>query len=188
MPMLIYAVDQALRRTGLVVGEPFKPETRRVLDLMPDRSDTMEDAAANLAGVLLDFFKHVGKPDVLVCEEALSPEVFFQMREKGFSRNTPAIVGNYYLISAMAVVCKLKQVPIVKMRRQSVLKAFTGRAKWDNREDGKLQTIARCRLLKLVDSTFNDSDLADAIALHWVASSQYGKQTPTFEFYGDARL
>ncbi len=190
----IIALDPAVR-TGWARGAPGqKPESGAIRLRQP--KEERKVAAYNLFAFLQDLTRD-REPDLLVYEEPWSAATWVnECIRKGRAQNSESLEDAHWYASAIEVACGRLEIPTIVVRRQSVLKHFTGRGSWssgkgagDGRENGKRAVIEQCRRLGLVPGDCRDDDRCDAIANHDYASALYGrKHAPMVGLFDEGRL
>lgn len=175
--MNILALDMATR-TGVAHGRAGDVPRVQVVRLKQP-SEPLEVASNNLFKFLRNACAF-DRPDLIIYEAPWDPNVQ-RAKEKDGSRgrqNANSTVLPYKLQTAVEIYADGMGIRCVSSNRQSVLKHFTGRARWGTREAAKKAVIDRCHLLGLLPRTVRDDDRADAIAIHDYACALYARMPP----------
>lgn len=175
--MNILALDMAMR-TGWAFGPAGAKPHSGAIKLRKSSDLPLHVASNNIFHALRDR-RILDQIDLVVYEAPLDPQVKFQMASDGRNaQNSASIILPWMLVTAVELFCHLYGYRAETSNRQQVLKHFTGRARWGNRDAAKKAVIDRCHLLGLLPKDCKDDDRADAIAIHDYASQRWGKAAP----------
>lgn len=174
--MRILALDIATR-TGWAYGPAGEPPRSGAVKLRkPD--DPLHVASSNV-GYFIKDQRVLERIDMVVYEAPLDPQAKFQMVNKGGrAQNSASIILPFMIMGVIEFYCHFYGIQCVASNRQTVLKHFTGQARWGNREAAKAAVISRAHALGLLPKESRDDDRADAIAIHDYASMRWGKAQP----------
>lgn len=180
---VILALDPAIN-TGWAYGPSTKKPSYGSVELL-DKGQPHKVALSNLGKWLaLEFLNEDSAmergrvvPDLVVHEEPLSIPAWKQLCDKiGRMMNPEALEFQHQLCGGIQMICGYYGVETALVRRQTVVKHFTGTAKHGGREQGKSAVMDQCKRLNLVPLSYRDDDACDAIANHDFASHTIAKQ------------
>lgn len=116
-----------------------------------------------MLGLLLAHLKDF-LPELVAIEEPMAPAIVAKM---GMAATSARFLPG--LVVVAEAVCHSRGVETMLVGRQTVLKHFVGRARFSNKDDGKIACRVRCKQLGWV---VNTDDEGDAAALWDYAASR----------------
>lgn len=165
-------------RTGWAMGEPGRavPMSGAVTLQKPkDEFGTMEQ---NIGALFVRLFSE-RTPSIVVWETPMTPEGWYRIcQQQGRMQNGASLIIQNVLSGILRRECGRKEVPFVEVSRQTILKHYTGHARWGGRDPGKKAVLARAALLGHMLPGSKDDDRADAIAMWDWACGKYGGFQP----------
>lgn len=170
--MLILALDIATV-TGWALGRPGDAPRYGTLRLKKKDEDA-EVASFNVGCFLADVFSY-GRPDLVVYEEPFPPIVHCQMAANSgrIMQNNESMELPLGIKHVIWFCCRRAGVRVERAQRNTVLKHFTGKAKWGGRPEAKKAVVDRCHMLGLMPKSVRNDDIADAIAIHSWAGCKF---------------
>lgn len=178
----IFALDLG-SRTGFAVGPPgtTRPESGAVI--LKRKDDPRRTACGNLIAFLQErWTAHC--PSLVV----VTAPPTIQWHAHSHSREDTARM-QYALQGIVEGLCERFGIPLGEINEQTVRKHFIGIGRTGNREATKLTVISRCIVLGLLPRGSEDSDQADALALHDFACATHGRRsisTSSLHLFGES--
>lgn len=166
-------------RTGWAMGEPGRavPMSGAVTLQKPkDDFGTMEQ---NIGALFVRLFSE-RTPSIVVWETPMTPEGWYRIcQQQGRMQNGASLIIQNVLAGILRRECGRKEIPFVEVARQTVLKHYTGHARWGGRDPGKAAALRRAAIVGHMPHGSKDDDRADAIATWSWACGKYGGATPS---------
>lgn len=181
--MKILALDIA-RRCGWALGEAGEPPAYGV-EILRKPKDELVVGSNHLGLWLLAQVQDPDtRPDLVVYEKPLDIVAKWSMAQRaGYRVQNPESIEAPLLTKAVVhLICATYGIEVKSFDRQEILVGFTGTGRYgtgdEGRRKGKLAVVRWAQVNKLIPRDCQDDDIADACAIHWVASSVHGRKPP----------
>lgn len=165
-------------RTGWAMGEPGRAVPMAGAVTLKKPKDDFGTMEHNIGALFVQLFNE-RTPSIVVWETPMTPEAWYQLCQRmGRPQNGASLIIQNVLAGILRRECGRKGVPFVEVARQTVLKHYTGHARWGGRDPGKAAVLKRAGILGHMPVGAKDDDKADAIANWSWACTKYGGAVP----------
>lgn len=169
----ILTLDLSPSGTGYAVGEPGTIPRSGVWKLK-DPEDEPGRACRNLGRFLRDEFV-LGVPDDVFYEAALSAAAQLGMGNAGRTADM-----SWMLVGAVEGLCGPYGIRPKPCRVETHRKHFTGKSRWNGRDEAKRQVVRRAQLLGYMPPEDRDDNRGDACSIFdWASHEFYKKRLPS---------
>lgn len=165
-------------RTGWAMGEPGRAVPMAGAVTLKKPNDPLGVMEQNIGALFVRLFTE-RPPSIVVWEVPMTPEAWYRLcQDQGRMQNGASLIIQNVLAGILRRECGRKEIPFVQVARQTVLKHYTGSARWGGRDQGKAAVLKRAGILGHMPVGAKDDDKADAIAGWDWACSVYGGYAP----------
>lgn len=174
--MLIHAMDPA-RRSGFAIGAAGERPRQGFLVLRQPK-EPRSVACGNLIAYLQTAWRD-RRPDLFVYEPPMSLAAWLaNAKRTGRAHGGEVLESANELSGIMQGMCQRYGIRCEPVARNSVMWKVAGKQSFGSSEANKEAVIKGLIEMGMIDRDCTDNDLADAVAIHVVASGKFANKAP----------
>lgn len=189
--MNIWTFDLATE-CGVAKGPP--PESldmlhSRGLNLRMAKDEGLHDLSFNFLAYLNDSLKLDARPDMIVCEKPMSPNIRFKAEDgREVRQNDVSLLLPHLLFDRLYSLSRARGIRLETVSPATYRKVFLGKVSAGNRKDTKALMVETAIQWGYVPGTSKNDNRADAVGMwHW-AQIHFARWQPPYELIGGRRV